>query len=101
VSRNERTNTLPRLWRLDDNQTRVQHLCHVEEGCQMSRKRKQIPMAILRTFYIKDADGKIHRIRVKGHLRNQSHLSDPNLPPEGAVIELKGEGASSDAGAAE
>jgi len=46
----------------------------------MSKKRKQIPMAILRQFTMLGCNGVKMPVKVTGHIRNQKHKADPNLP---------------------
>ena len=52
----------------------------------MSKKRKKIPIGVIRTFYLQQADGTISKVNIKGHIRaNTDHL-----PPEGSTVEWDG-----------
>lgn len=52
----------------------------------MSRKRKRIPIGVIRTFYVQQSDGSLNKVNIKGHIRaNTDHL-----PPEGSIVEWEG-----------
>jgi hypothetical protein len=52
----------------------------------VSKKRKKIPIVVLREFIIVGCNGVEKTIRVTGHKRNQAHKRDGEMPAQGSRV---------------